>query len=101
MRRFLCAGLLLLSAGSQAQIAPISPARQRAAERQARREAQRTATPYQESLLDAASQPVRRGSSTPRPRVAGEPRFSRDGTPHVTEPKFPGLRRRTKTEPKP
>lgn len=101
MRRLLCTGLLLLSAVAQAQIMPTSPARQRAAERQARREARHTDAPYKESHLDVASQPVRRGSSAPRSRVAGEPRFSRDGTPHVTEPRFPGLRRRAKTEPKP
>jgi hypothetical protein len=100
MVRFLLPGLLLASAAS-AQIVPTSPGQQRAAARQARREAQRTNLPYQDSHLGASPQAVRRGRSERPTRVANEPRFGRDGRPHVTEPKFPGLRHRPKTEPNP
>jgi hypothetical protein len=101
MVRYLLASLVLLAPAAQAQIVPTSPGQQRAAARQARREAQRTDVPYQESHLDATRQPVRRGSSERPKRVGKEPRFGRDGQPHVTEPRFPGLRRRPKTEPNP
>lgn len=98
MVRFLLLGLAL---AAPAQIVPTSPSQQRAAARQARREAQRTDVPYQDSHLMAPTQAVRRGQSERPLRVAKEPRFGRDGRPHVTEPKFPGLRRRPKTEPNP
>jgi hypothetical protein len=100
MVRFLLLGLLLASAAS-AQIVPTSPGQQRAAARQARREAQRTDAPYQDSHLSASPQAVRRGLSERPKRVAKEPRFGRDGRPHVTEPRFPSMRRRPKTEPNP
>jgi hypothetical protein len=93
MLSYLLAGLLLATA--PAQIAPTTPAQQRAAERQAQRDASRVVAPYKDSHLDPAS----RGSTAARPRPAREPRFGRDGTPHVTKKKFPGLRRRA-TEPK-
>jgi Ni/Co efflux regulator RcnB len=85
---------LLAAPAAQAQTQASSPARQRAAERRALREARRTETPYTDSHLGATRQPPRRGESAPRPAVAGEPKFDRDGTPHVTEPKYPGLRLR-------
>jgi hypothetical protein len=37
---------------------------------------------------------LKRGESAPVPGAADEPRFDRDGKPHVTEPKYPGLRLR-------
>ena len=101
MTRSLLAGLLLLASAAPAQIVPTSPGQQRAAARQARREAQRTDLPYQDSHLGNPSQAVRRGQSEHPQREAQEPRFGRDGRPHVTEPRFPGLRRRPKTEPNP
>lgn len=101
MVRLFLFGLVLLAPAAQAQIVPTSPGQQRAAARQARREAQRTDLPYQDSHLAAPQQAVRRGSSARPPQIANEPRFGRDGRPHVTEPKFPGLRRRPKTEPNP
>jgi hypothetical protein len=100
MTHYLLLGLLLtLTAPSQ--IVPTSPSQQRAAARQARREAQRTDLPYQNSHLGAPSQAVRRGRSERPQRIAKEPRFGRDGRPHIAEPRFPGLRRRPKTEPNP
>ncbi|MEJ7661448.1 MAG: hypothetical protein WKG07_18590 [Hymenobacter sp.] len=45
MRRYVVLGLLLLAATAQAQIVPSSPARQRAADRQALRETRRAAAP--------------------------------------------------------
>jgi hypothetical protein len=100
MVRFLLLGLLLASVAS-AQIVPTSPGQQRAAARQARREAQRTDLPYQDSHLGTPAQAVRRGHSERLKRGAKEPRFGRDGRPRVAEPLFPGLRRRPKTEPNP
>ena len=95
MSRLLVLVLLLLPlAESPAQTEPSSPGRQRAAERRARREARQTNTPYQDSHLAGPRQPRKRGESAPIAPVAGEPRFDRDGLPHVTEPKYPGLRLR-------
>lgn len=87
MSRYLFVGLLLATA-AQAQITPTSPARQRAAERQALREAQHTQAPYKDSHLAVTRQQMRRGGSNPRTRPADEPRFL-------------GLRRRAKNEPRP
>jgi hypothetical protein len=101
MVRFLLLGLVLLAPAAQAQIVPTSPSQQRAAARQAQREAQRTDLPYQDSHLGAPPQAVRRGHSERPQQVAKEPRFGRDGRPHVAKPAFPGLRRRPKTEPNP
>ncbi len=95
MLNYLLSSLLLI-ANAPAQIAPTSPARQRAAERQAQREARHTDAPYKDSHLDPAS----RGAAA-RPRVAHEPRFGRNGAPHVARPLLPSLHRRAKTEPKP
>jgi hypothetical protein len=92
--KLLLAVALLTASAAQAQTQPSSPARQRAAERRALREARRTPTPYTDSHLGATRRLPRRGESAPLPVVAGEPKFDRDGTPHVTEPKYPGLRLR-------
>ncbi len=97
----LCFFLLGLGLLAPAQIVPTSPGQQRAAARQAQREARHTESPYQDSHLATAHQAVRRGRSERPQHVANEPRFDRNGRPHVTEPKFPGLRRRPKTEPNP
>lgn len=97
---YLVAGLLLATA-APTQIVPTSPARQHAEARRALREAARTEVPYKDSHLEVSRRQLRRGATERPARVAGEPRFGRDGAPHVTEPKFPGLRRRLKSEPKP
>jgi hypothetical protein len=89
----LVAALLLTATVVQAQTQASSPAQQRAASRRALREARRTPTPYTDSHL-AGRRRLRRGEPAPLPPVAGEPKFDRDGTPHVTEPKYPGLRLR-------
>jgi hypothetical protein len=90
----LAAVLLLTTTAAQAQIESSSLASQRAANRRALREASRTAAPYKDSHLDLTRQHQRRGDSAPIKPVAGEPRFDRDGTPHVSEPKRFGLRLR-------
>lgn len=90
----LALALGLAAATAPAQIAPSNPARQRAANRRALREARQTDTPYKDSHLAVSRQQLKRGESVPIAPVAGEPRFDRDGTPHVTEPKYPGLRLR-------
>lgn len=97
----LLAGWLLLATTAHAQIVPSSPARQRADNRRALREARRTDLPYQDSHLDVARQQLRRGSTAPGPRGADEPRFDRHGRPRGSKAGFPGLRRRAKNEPKP
>jgi hypothetical protein len=96
MRKLLAfAALLLLTASAaQAQTEASSPAQQRAAARRALREARHTETPYTDTHLGATHRQLKRGESAPMPAVAGEPKFDRDGTPHVTEPKYPGLRLR-------
>jgi hypothetical protein len=83
---------LLLAAPTQT--APTSPAQQRAADRRARREAQATDADYKDSHLAVSRRQLKRGESAPVPGAADEPRFDRDGKPHVTEPKYPGLRLR-------
>lgn len=78
-----------------AQTEPSSPAQQRAADRRAQREARATDAAYKDSHLDGPRRRLRRGESAPMPGAAAdEPRFDRDGKPHVTEPKYPGLRLR-------
>ena len=97
---YLVAGLLLATT-TPAQIAPASPARQRAEARRALREAGRTEAPYQDSHLAVSRRQLRRGATERPARVAGEPRFGHNGKPHVAKLKLPGLRRRPKSEPKP
>lgn len=93
-RPFALAVALLLVAPALAQIAPTSPARQRAEDRRALREARATEAAYKDSHLDVPRQHRQRGGlATPAP-LADEPRFDRDGTPHVTTHRYPGLRRR-------
>ena len=95
----LALALLLAATAAQAQTEPNSPAHQRAANRRALRDARSTDTPYKDSHLAVTRQQLKRGESAPVPAVAGEPKFDRDGTPHVTEPKYPGLRlRKHKTD---
>jgi hypothetical protein len=86
--------LLLTASAAQAQTEASSQAQQRAASRRALREARHTETPYTDSHLGKTHHQLKRGESAPVPPVAGEPKFDRDGTPHVTEPKYPGLRLR-------
>jgi hypothetical protein len=90
----LTAVLLLASTAAHAQIEASSPANQRAANRRALREARRTDAPYKDSHLDVSRHPMRPGDSAPIKPVAGAPRFDRDGTSHVSEPKRLGLRLR-------
>lgn len=99
----LAVGLLLASlALAQGQIAPISPAQQRAANRQALRDARRTEASYKESHLDVTRQQLKRGGSEAPKALPGEPRFGRKGTPRVAEHSFLGLgRRKPKSEPAP
>jgi hypothetical protein len=94
MLSYLLAGWLL--AAAPAQIAPTTPAQQRAAERQAQRDANRVVAPYKDSHLDPAS----RGSAAAQPNSGREPRFGRDGTPRVAKKLLPGQRHRAAREPK-
>jgi len=94
LKLLVVAAALLTAAAAQAQTEASSPAQQRAASRRALREARHTETPYTDSHLGATRRQLKRGESAPVAPVAGEPKFDRDGTPHVTEPKYPGLRLR-------
>ena len=94
MRHYVILGLLLLAAAAQAQIVPSSPARQRAADRQALRETRRATAPYKASHLDVTGQQLRRGGSTAPARPADEPRFGRNGQPRPTLAQRLGLRHR-------
>lgn len=91
---FLFIALLLAATAAPAQLAPSSPGSLRAANRRALREARRTDAPYADSHLAVSRQQLKRGSMVPTGSVAGEPSFGRDGRPHVSEPKYPGLRLR-------
>jgi len=95
---FVLASLVLLATPAPAQIVPTTPARQRAAERAARREAEHAEVPYKDSHLD----PAQRSGAERVARVAHEPRFGRDGRPRITAPKLAAHRRpRAAREPKP
>ena len=100
MRKLFVTSLFLFAAATaQAQIEARSPTQQRRANRLAVREARHAPTPFPDHHVAVTHQQFRRGESPPIPPVAGEPRFDRDGTPHVTEPKYPGLRlRKHKTD---
>jgi hypothetical protein len=91
---WLAAVLLLTTTAAHAQIEASSPASQRAANRRALREARRTDAPYKDSHLDVSRHPQRPGDSAPIKPAMSEPRFDRDGTSHVSEPKRLGLRLR-------
>lgn len=99
MLRYVLGGLLLATT-AQAQIAPTSPARQRADNRRDLREAHRTNLPYQESHLDMTRRQLRRGSTEPTPRATDELRFDRRGRPRRVRSGFLGLGHRAKSEPK-
>jgi len=83
---------LLLATPAQTQ--PSSLGQLRAANRRALREARATDAAYKDSHLAVSPRQLKRGASAPVLGAADEPRFDRDGTPHVTEPKYPGLRLR-------
>jgi hypothetical protein len=85
---------LVVLLAAPTQIAPSSQAQQRAAHRRALREAKATDAAYKDSHLDVPRRQLKRGESAPVTGAADEPRFDRDGKPHVTEPKYPGLRLR-------
>ena len=88
---------LLLAGPAAAQIAPLSPAQQRAANRQALREAHLTTSPYKESHLTVTPQQLKRGSTEGPPGAANEARQRSAASPRS------GLKllhlRRSKTEP--
>jgi lysophospholipase L1-like esterase len=77
-----------------AQTEPSSPAQQRAAARRAQREAKATDAAYKDSHLDVAHRQLKRGESAPVQGADDDLHFDRKGKPHVTEPKYPGLRLR-------
>lgn len=91
---YLLLALALLVTPALAQIAPTSPAQQRAANRQALRDAHRTEADYKDSHLDVSSRNLRRGAAEAAAPVPHEPRFGHNGQPRVAQPLFAGSRRR-------
>ena len=81
-----------------AQIAPVSEAQQRAANRQALRDARRTDSPYKESHLNVTAEHLKRGS-TEGPPGAGQLPAATTGRPSGKRPLFG--RRRAELKPKP
>ena len=86
--------LALLAAPALAQTAPVSPAQQRAANRQALRDAHHTEADYKDSHLDVSGRNLRRGASETAAPVPHEPRFGRNGQPRVAQPLFSSSRHR-------
>lgn len=64
-----------------AQIAPVSEAQQRAANRQALREARRTESPYKESHLQVTPEHLKRGNTEGPPGAAAQRPQPTDGRP--------------------
>lgn len=100
MRAFFLLALLLATSAA-AQTTPTSPARQRAAARQALRDARRTEAPYKDSHLAVTRQQLRRGSTEGPPRLAEAPRLRRDGRPRTGLPLLHRRADNVKTEPTP
>lgn len=103
--RYLLMGALLLALAAapkaQAQLESSSPASQRAASRRALRDARKVQAPYKESHLAVSKKQLRvkaAGRLAVLPPAAGQPdyKFSRDGTPRVSEPTKMHLRLRRK-----
>lgn len=95
---FFCALALLLATAAAAQIAPVSPARQRAANRLALREAKRADVPYKESHLTVTRQQLKRGNAEGPPGVANAAGPLPAAGPRRPGLQLPSLRRRPKTE---
>ncbi|NVO31620.1 hypothetical protein [Hymenobacter lapidiphilus] len=102
--RYLFIGALLLAlsaTGAQAQLESSSPASQRAASRKALRDARKVEARYKESHLAVSKKELRMqaaGRLATLPPPTGQPdyKFSRDGTPRVSEPSKMHLRLRRK-----
>ena len=86
-----------LAQAATAQIAPVSEAQQRAANRQALRDARRTNSPYKESHLNVTAEHLKRGS-TEGPPGADQLPAATSGRPSTKRPLFG--RRRTELKPK-
>jgi hypothetical protein len=95
---FIALVALGLASPAAAQIAPVSEAQQRAANRQALRDARRTESPYKDSHLNVTAENLKRGS-TEGPPGAGQLPASTSGRPNSKRPLFG--RRRTELKPKP
>jgi hypothetical protein len=97
----LCA-LVLLATTATAQIVPSSPARQRAANRQALREAKSADVPYKESHLTVTRQQLKRSNSEGPPGAVNPTRLgvANEGKRRPGL-QLPRLRRSIKTEPTP
>ena len=81
-----------------AQIAPLSPSQQRAANRQSLRDASHTAAPYKDTHLTVTPQQLRRGNTEGPPGVANSPQPAPASRRHL---RLPRLHRRPQTEPTP
>lgn len=88
---FIALVALGLAHSAAAQIAPVSAAQQRAANRQALRDARRTESPYKDSHLNVTAEHLKRGG-TEGPPGAGQLPSSTSGRPSSRHPLF-GRRR--------
>ena len=90
--------LALLSApAAQAQIVREKPAKIKAANRKALRDAQRTDSPYKDSHLDVTPDRLKRGASAqPAPEGSEALRYKTGTAPNVKPPGLLGLRHKTK-----
>lgn len=86
--------VLGLARAATAQIAPLSEAQQRAANRQALRDAHRTDSPYKESHLNVTAEHLKRGSTEGPPGAAAQRPQPTDGRPSTKRTLF-GRRRAT------
>ncbi|MFD2721905.1 hypothetical protein ACFST9_24525 [Hymenobacter monticola] len=89
--------MLLLALGSgvaHAQIVKENPAKVKAANRRALREAKRTDSPYKDSHLDVTADQLKRGKSTqPQPDIARGVNYGKGTAPNVKPAGLLGLRR--------
>lgn len=86
--------LLGIVPAAKAQLADLSPSKQRAANRRALREAKKYPAEYKESHLTVSRGALKRGEpGRPQPRDGRRRyKFDNTGTPRVSEPTAPGVR---------
>jgi hypothetical protein len=90
----LLGALCLGSGAARAQIVHAKPAKVKAANRRALREAKRTDSPYKDSHLDVTADQLKRGKSTqPQPNVARDVNYGKGTAPNVKPAGLLGLRR--------
>ncbi|MBF9141323.1 hypothetical protein [Hymenobacter properus] len=92
---FALGALLALGSGAaHAQIVKEKPAKVKAANRRALREAKRTDSPYKDSHLDVTAEQLKRGKSTqPQADISRDVNYGKGTAPNVKPAGLLGLRR--------